>query len=148
MNSCKFGDSIASPCAVQQQPPCNLAITLNALPLFSEGIHETSLTNEIENDFQFHRMIHATSLFPSQESRCLCGNLFACLRQEGMELKCRQCKRMIVTPWGTSATWRRIIMQWQETVHERIHLTSDDHHARKQPRGQRYKTQSPTNESR
>lgn len=38
-----------------------------------------------------------------QDSRCLCGSLLARLRMEGVELKCRRCKRVVIIPWG--AAW-------------------------------------------
>jgi hypothetical protein len=39
--------------------------------------------------------------FPQEEHecRCHCGNLLARLRLEGVELKCRRCKRMVLIPW-------------------------------------------------
>lgn len=40
----------------------------------------------------------------SHESRCLCGNLLARLRPDGVELKCRRCKRIVVIPWKESVT--------------------------------------------
>lgn len=40
-----------------------------------------------------------SSTRPSHESRCLCGNLLARLRADGVELKCRRCKRIVVIPW-------------------------------------------------
>jgi hypothetical protein len=67
--------------------------------------------------FNFSLMNSISSL-PSpvdpQESRCRCGNLLARLRPEGVELKCRRCKRVIVIPWDTSSTWHGITVQWQE----------------------------------
>jgi hypothetical protein len=47
------------------------------------------------------------------ESRCQCGNLLARLRREGVELKCRRCKRLVVIPWGESLAWHDISVQWQ-----------------------------------
>ena len=38
----------------------------------------------------------------SHEFRCLCGNLLARLRSDGVELKCRRCKRIVVVPWEAS----------------------------------------------
>ena len=38
----------------------------------------------------------------SHEFRCLCGNLLARLRSDGVELKCRRCKRIVVIPWEAS----------------------------------------------
>jgi hypothetical protein len=45
----------------------------------------------------------AQSLIPTQEERecrCHCGNLLARLRNEGVELKCRRCKRTVLISWG------------------------------------------------
>jgi phage FluMu protein Com len=33
------------------------------------------------------------------ELRCECGNLLARLTEEGVELKCRRCKRIVVIPF-------------------------------------------------
>lgn len=40
----------------------------------------------------------------SHEARCLCGNLLARLRPDGVELKCRRCKRIVIIPWEESVT--------------------------------------------
>ena len=40
----------------------------------------------------------------SHEARCLCGNLLARLRPDGVELKCRRCKRIVTIPWEESVT--------------------------------------------
>lgn len=32
------------------------------------------------------------------EARCACGQLIAKLRPEGVELKCKRCKRIVVIP--------------------------------------------------
>ncbi|MCS6927161.1 MAG: hypothetical protein NZ578_14815 [Candidatus Binatia bacterium] len=79
------------------------------------------MTNEIENDFQFHPMpsSHATSSgADAQESRCRCGSLLARLRPQGVELKCRRCKRVVVIPWGTAATWHGVTVQWPGCLKE------------------------------
>jgi phage FluMu protein Com len=34
------------------------------------------------------------------ESRCACGSLLARLTAEGVELKCRRCKRLVVVRWS------------------------------------------------
>jgi phage FluMu protein Com len=72
--------------------------------------------------FNFIIMNSFNSATPSgtaQESRCRCGNLLARLRPEGVELKCRRCKRVIVIPWGTSSTWHGVTVQWQGLHKER-----------------------------
>ena len=33
------------------------------------------------------------------ECRCLCGSLVARLAADGIELKCRRCKRVLIVPW-------------------------------------------------
>lgn len=35
-----------------------------------------------------------------RESRCACGSLLARLTAEGVELKCRRCKRIVVVRWS------------------------------------------------
>lgn len=35
-----------------------------------------------------------------RESRCACGSLLARLTAEGVELKCRRCKRLVVVRWS------------------------------------------------
>jgi phage FluMu protein Com len=54
----------------------------------------------------------------ARDSRCLCGNLLARLRPEGVELKCRRCKRVMVIPWGDPTTWHGITIQWQQAPQE------------------------------
>ena len=38
-----------------------------------------------------------------EEMRCSCGNLLARLVANGVELKCRRCKRTVVLPLGGNA---------------------------------------------
>ena len=33
------------------------------------------------------------------DCRCLCGSLVARIAGDGIELKCRRCKRVLVVPW-------------------------------------------------
>lgn len=35
-----------------------------------------------------------------RESRCACGSLLARLTAEGVELKCRRCKRLVIVRWS------------------------------------------------
>lgn len=35
-----------------------------------------------------------------QETRCECGQLIAKLRPEGVELKCKRCKRLVLIPYS------------------------------------------------
>ncbi len=93
------------------------------LPRLSAAPPRGPLTNEIENDFQFHPMQPPRTTPPdadAQESRCRCGNLLARLRPEGVELKCRRCKRVIVISWGTAAMWHNTTVQWQEVNKEGV----------------------------
>ena len=34
-----------------------------------------------------------------RENRCACGSLLARITPEGVELKCRRCKRIVLVPW-------------------------------------------------
>ncbi|HXG20536.1 MAG TPA: hypothetical protein VNN62_15860 [Methylomirabilota bacterium] len=54
----------------------------------------------------------------AHECRCCCGNLLARLCAEGVELKCRRCKRMVLIPWQTVTTWRGVTIQWREPAKE------------------------------
>jgi hypothetical protein len=61
--------------------------------------------NENECDFQFHRSDPLKALHPSPEDcetssecRCLCGSLLARVVPEGVELRCRRCKRTLLVP--------------------------------------------------
>jgi hypothetical protein len=40
----------------------------------------------------------ATSPLPSEEVRCHCGQLIARIVEEGLELKCKRCRRILVIP--------------------------------------------------
>ena len=48
--------------------------------------------------------------YPTLETRCECGQLIAKVCGEGLELKCKRCKRIVVIPfssiegWGTGTT--------------------------------------------
>jgi len=41
----------------------------------------------------------------SHETRCECGQLIAKVRGEGLELKCKRCKRIVVIPFSTIEGW-------------------------------------------
>lgn len=41
-----------------------------------------------------------TAALPEKETRCECGQLMAKLRPEGVELKCKRCKRLVVIPYS------------------------------------------------
>jgi hypothetical protein len=40
--------------------------------------------------------------------RCLCGSLLARLVRNGVELKCRKCKRHIIVPLVAEKSWTKI----------------------------------------
>ncbi len=48
----------------------------------------------------------------SAEHRCVCGSLLARLRPEGVELKCRRCKRVVLVPWSSGARWHGLNVTW------------------------------------
>ena len=50
----------------------------------------------------------------AQASRCLCGNLLARLGPDGVELKCRRCKRVVLISWETPTTWHGVEIEWQK----------------------------------
>ena len=39
------------------------------------------------------------------ETRCECGQLIAKLRQAGIELKCKRCKRIVLIPFSAIEGW-------------------------------------------
>jgi hypothetical protein len=39
------------------------------------------------------------------EARCHCGQLVAKLRREGIELKCKRCKRIVLIPFESIQHW-------------------------------------------
>jgi hypothetical protein len=39
------------------------------------------------------------------ETRCECGQLIAKVRGQGLELKCKRCKRIIVIPFASIEGW-------------------------------------------
>ena len=43
---------------------------------------------------------------PDNSLRCSCGSLLARVVAEGVELKCRRCKRQVVVPFGAKGTVR------------------------------------------
>jgi hypothetical protein len=47
------------------------------------------------------------------ERRCACGSLLARLCARGIELKCRRCKRVVVIPWSTGASWHGVDIGWE-----------------------------------
>ena len=55
----------------------------------------------------------------SAEHRCVCGSLLARLRPEGVELKCRRCKRVVLVPWASGARWHGVDVRWDSRDGER-----------------------------
>jgi hypothetical protein len=74
----------------------------------------------IFNFITMNDQIIPSAIQPPKDGRCLCGNLLARLRPEGVELKCRRCKRVMVIPWGDPATWHGVTLQWQPARYEGI----------------------------
>ncbi len=42
------------------------------------------------------------------EARCHCGQLMAKLRREGIELKCKRCKRIVLIPFESIQNWESL----------------------------------------
>ena len=40
-----------------------------------------------------------------RETRCKCGQLIAKLQQDGIELKCKRCKRIVMIPFASIEGW-------------------------------------------
>ena len=40
-----------------------------------------------------------------RETRCECGQLIAKLQQDGIELKCKRCKRIVMIPLASIEGW-------------------------------------------
>jgi tRNA(Ile2) C34 agmatinyltransferase TiaS len=48
------------------------------------------------------------ALARSDETRCECGQLIAKVRGQGIELKCKRCKRIVMIPFSTIEGWSSI----------------------------------------
>ena len=44
---------------------------------------------------------------PADETRCECGQLIAKVRGQGLELKCKRCKRIVMIPFSSIEGWTR-----------------------------------------
>jgi len=44
----------------------------------------------------------------SDETRCECGQLIAKVCGQGLELKCKRCKRIVVIPFSSIKGWRTV----------------------------------------
>ncbi len=51
------------------------------------------------------RIIRAAGVNTSEEVRCHCGQLMARLVDEGIELKCKRCRRLMVIPFSKIQGW-------------------------------------------
>ncbi len=43
------------------------------------------------------------------ETRCECGQLIAKVRGQGLELKCKRCKRIVVIPFSSIEGWGTVV---------------------------------------
>ncbi len=50
----------------------------------------------------------STTCSPDNETRCECGQLIAKVRGQGLELKCKRCKRIVVIPFSSIEGWSAI----------------------------------------
>ena len=52
--------------------------------------------------------MNSTKPVPTErtDARCECGQLIAKLRNNGVELKCKRCKRIVVIPYSTGGAQR------------------------------------------
>lgn len=51
------------------------------------------------------KIIGAAGVSTSEEVRCHCGQLMARLVDEGIELKCKRCRRLMVIPFSKIQGW-------------------------------------------
>lgn len=51
------------------------------------------------------KVIRAAGVGTSEEVRCHCGQLMARLVDEGIELKCKRCRRLMVIPFSKIEGW-------------------------------------------
>jgi hypothetical protein len=42
------------------------------------------------------------------ETRCECGQLIAKVRGQGLELKCKRCKRIVIIPFSSIEGWSSV----------------------------------------
>ncbi|SPP63361.1 hypothetical protein [Nitrospira lenta] len=42
------------------------------------------------------------------ETRCECGQLIAKVRGQGIELKCKRCKRIVIIPFSSIEGWSTV----------------------------------------
>ncbi len=51
------------------------------------------------------KVIKAAGVATSEEMRCHCGQLMARLVDQGIELKCKRCRRLMVIPFSNIEGW-------------------------------------------
>jgi phage FluMu protein Com len=44
------------------------------------------------------------------DARCECGQLIAKVRGQGLELKCKRCKRIVVIPFSSTKGWNTVTL--------------------------------------
>jgi len=42
---------------------------------------------------------------PDRETRCECGQLIAKMQMDGIQLKCKRCKRIVTIPFASIEGW-------------------------------------------
>ncbi len=52
----------------------------------------------------------------SSETRCECGQLMAKVRDHGLELKCKRCKRVVLIPFSVIEGWAGVSTPLQQGV--------------------------------
>ncbi|HKY73627.1 MAG TPA: hypothetical protein VJL88_17030 [Nitrospira sp.] len=51
------------------------------------------------------------------ETRCECGQLIAKVRGQGLELKCKRCKRIVIIPFNAIEGWTA---ESSAKIHEKV----------------------------
>ncbi|MBM4132214.1 MAG: hypothetical protein FJ245_00450 [Nitrospira sp.] len=77
------------------------------------------------------------------ETRCECGQLIAKLRDRGIELKCKRCKRIVLIPFSSIEGWASLahlsespttsLYQGGAYRHDRINVTTTNGQRPKSP---------------
>ena len=52
-----------------------------------------------------HNSTAAIVVCEAEDLRCLCGQLMARLTDQGVELKCKRCRRLMVIPFSSIEGW-------------------------------------------
>lgn len=56
-----------------------------------------------------------------RETRCECGQLIAKLQSDGIELKCKRCKRIVLIPFTSIAGWASPSPTTIHSAKEKVH---------------------------